>query len=47
MAIFYFINCIVAEETIEGGNYLREETIHGNTVLTSRLKLVHGTLKVS
>ena len=32
MAIFYFINWKVAVETIEGGNYWREETILGNTV---------------
>ena len=32
MTIFYFINGIVAAETIEGGNYSREETIRGNTV---------------
>ena len=32
MAIFYFINWIVAAETIEGGNYSREEPIRGNTV---------------
>ena len=32
MAIFYFINLIVATETIEWGNYWREETIRGNTV---------------
>ena len=33
MAIFYFINWIVAAETIEGGgDYSREETICGNTV---------------
>ena len=31
MAIFYFINSIVAMETIEGGNYSREESICGNT----------------
>ena len=34
MAIFYFINWIVAAETIEGGNYSREEIIRGNTVFT-------------
>ena len=33
MAIFYFINWIVAAETIKGGEtYSREETICGNTV---------------
>ena len=32
MAIFYFINSIVAAKTIEGGNYSRKETIHLNTV---------------
>ena len=32
MAIFHFINWIVASETIEGGNYSMEETIRGNTV---------------
>ena len=32
MTIFYFINWIVASETIQGGNYSREETIRGSTV---------------
>ena len=32
MAIFCFINWIVAAKTIEGGNYSSEETIPGNTV---------------
>ena len=32
MDFFYFINCIVAAETIKGGNYSREETIPRNTV---------------
>ena len=32
MATSYFINWIVAAETIQGGNYSREETILGNTV---------------
>ena len=36
MAIFYFINLIVAAETIQGGNYSREETIRGNTVFLTK-----------
>ena len=32
MAIFHFINWIVATKSIEGGNYSREETICRNTV---------------
>ena len=32
MAIFYFINWTAATETIQGGNYSREETIRGNMV---------------
>ena len=33
MAIFYLLNWIVAAETIKGGNYSREETIRGDTVI--------------
>ena len=32
MAIFYLINWKVAAETIQGGNYWREETIRRNTI---------------
>ena len=42
MAIFYFINWIVAAETIEGGNYSREETIRGNTVCLKKLGIGSG-----
>jgi hypothetical protein len=32
MAIFYLINRKVAAETIQGGNYSRDETIRRNTI---------------
>ena len=37
IAIFYFGNLIVAAGTIEGGNYLRKETICRNTVFDFKM----------
>ena len=44
VAIFYFINWIVAAETIEGKNYWREETICGNTVIQKKVQPIVSDL---
>ena len=41
VAISYFINWIVASETIEGGKYSREETIYRNSGSKKTLSYLH------
>ena len=46
LAIFYFINWIVAAEIIEGGNCSREETICGNTDNINTVKCLQITVVI-